>query len=119
MHRGYRAEAILDLASKTFRDELLPALPGEKRYLGAMLASALDIAKRQLTSDFEASDWALLDPIYGEGEGSIKILAEDIRARRVSVVTHPDLVEALSAHVKAELAMRNPRFLASREEPAT
>ena len=116
MHRGYRAEAILELATKTFRDELLPALPGDKRYLGAMLASALDVAKRQLTSDFEASDWALLDPIYGEGEGSIKMLAGDIRARRVSTQTHADLAKQLSEHVKAELALRNPRFLNSRED---
>ena len=114
MPRGYRVEAILDQATKTFRDEILPALSSDKRYLGAMLASALDIAKRQLTSAFEASDWALLDPIYGEGEGSIRILASDIRARRVSTDTHPDLAKQLSEHVSAELAMRMPRFLKSR-----
>ncbi len=114
MHRGYRAEAILDLATKTFRDELLPALPSDKRYLAAMLTSALDIVQRQLTNEFEANDWTLLDPIYGEGEGSISTLAGDIRARRVSTDTHPDLVKMLSRHVNTELAMRNPRFLKSR-----
>lgn len=114
MHRGYRAEAILDVVTKTFRADLLPELPGDKRYLGAMLANALDIAKRQLTSDFEANDWALLDPIYGEGEGSVSELASDIRARRVSTETHPDLMAWLSKHVSAELAIRNPRFLRSR-----
>ena len=33
---------------ETYRDEILPALPPDKRYVGAMVANALDIAARSL-----------------------------------------------------------------------
>ncbi len=39
---------LLAIAAKTFRDQLLPALPEDKKYTAMMLLNALSIAERQL-----------------------------------------------------------------------
>lgn len=39
---------LLAIAAKTFREELLPALPEENKYAAMMLLNALSIAERQL-----------------------------------------------------------------------
>ncbi|VVO77545.1 hypothetical protein PS874_01493 [Pseudomonas fluorescens] len=43
-----RGEHLLSSAEALLRDELLPALPAEKRHAGLMIARALGIAARQL-----------------------------------------------------------------------
>ena len=43
-----RGEDLLASAEALLRDELLPALPAEKRHAGLMIARALGIAARQL-----------------------------------------------------------------------
>ena len=43
-----RGEHLLASAEALLRDELLPALPAEKRHAGLMIARALGIAARQL-----------------------------------------------------------------------
>lgn len=48
-NRPYGNE-LLAIAAKTFRDELLPALPEDKKYLAMMLLNALAVAERQLGS---------------------------------------------------------------------
>jgi len=41
---------LLAIAAKTFREQLLPALPDEKKYAAMMLLNALSIAERQLAN---------------------------------------------------------------------
>jgi hypothetical protein len=107
-------ETLIALAVETLKAEIVPHLPAEQRYAAAMIASALDIARREITTTDEAPLWALLDQVYDDGDGGPQQLAADIRAGTVSEATHPDLGAKLRAIVVAELKVRNPRFLRSR-----
>lgn len=108
------ADALLDLATELLRAEVLPALGPEQRYAGAMIANALDIARRGLAEEVEAAEWALLDGLYEEGEGSMAQLARDIRAGTLPEGKAAGLADALRTLLIAELRVRNPRFLGSR-----
>ena len=109
------AETLIELAIATLKSELQPALTGDQRYTIAMIANALEIARREIITDGEAAHWALLDDIYPEGEGTMKQLAADIRSGKVSPKTKPDLAKRLRAVVVEELQIRNPRFLKARD----
>jgi hypothetical protein len=108
------AETLIELAIDTLRRELQPSVPADKRYTAAMVANALEIARREILADAESAQWELLDAIYDDGEGTLQQLAADIRSGKVSAKTHPDLPDKLRALVVAELKVRNPRFLTSR-----
>jgi hypothetical protein len=112
--RRIDADALLDLATEMLRAEVLPALSPEQRYAGAMIANALEIARRALAEEVEAAEWALLDGLYEEGEGSTAQLARDIRAGTLPKGKQRDLADSLRTLLIAELRVRNPRFLASR-----
>lgn len=112
--RRIDADALLDLATEMLRTEVLPALGADQRYAGAMIANALDIARRELADEVEAAEWALLDGLYEEGEGSTAQLARDTRAGTLPEGKERDLADALRTLLIAELRVRNPRFLASR-----
>ena len=107
-------DALLALAAETLRTDLLPALPADKRYIGAMIANAVDIACRGLDEGAESVRWELLDKLYDDGEGSLKQLARDIRDGTISTETNEDLGERLMRLLVAELSVANPRFLSSR-----
>jgi hypothetical protein len=108
------AETLIEVALATLRDQLQPSLPPEQRYAAAMVANALEIARRDILSDGEAAQWDLLDAVYPEGEGTLEQLARDIRSGKISTKTFPALEEKLRALVIDELRVRNPRFLKSR-----
>ncbi len=112
--RRIDADALLDLATEMLRADVLPALSAEQRYAGAMIANALEIARRGLAEEVEAAEWALLDDLYEEGEGSTRQLARDIRAGTLPEGKAAGLSDALRTLLIAELRVRNPRFLASR-----
>lgn len=107
-------DALLDLATETLRSSVLPALPPEQRYAGAMIANALEIARRGLPGEAEAAEWALLDSLYDDGEGSMAQLASDIRAGSLAEGKMAGLAQELRSLLIAELRVTNPRFLASR-----
>jgi len=107
-------DALLDLAVETLRSNVLPALPPEQRYAGAMIANALDIARRGLPGEAEAAEWVLLDDLYDEGEGSLAQLARDIRAGSLPQGKVTGLVQELRTMLIAELRVANPKFLVSR-----
>ena len=111
------AETLIELAIETLRNELAASLPAGKRYTAAMVANALEIARREILIDGEGVQWKLLDQIYDDGEGSPKELAADIRSGRIDDMSHPDLAERLTGLVVAELEVRNPRFLKARWRP--
>ncbi len=108
------AETLVALAVETLKAEIVPHLPADKRYAAAMVANALDIARREITTTDDSPLWALLDTTYDDGDGTPQQLATDIRAGAVSEATHPGLGAKLRAIVVAELKVRNPRFLRSR-----
>ena len=107
-------EDLIALAGELLRDEVAASLPPEKRYAAAMIANALEIARRGIVSDGDSAAWTLLDRIYDEGEGTLDQLARDIRSGEVDTDAHPDLRDRLRDIVVAELRVTNPRFLASR-----
>lgn len=113
-YRTIGPEALLDLAAATLRDELLAALPADKRYVGAMLANAIDIARRGIADEAETARFELLDDIYDDGDGTLAQLARDIRSGSITAKGHTDLPARLEKMLIAELAVANPRFLAAR-----
>ena len=108
------AESLLDLVQETLRNEITPSLPAEKRYTVAMLANAIDIARREVAVEADALHLALLDAFYEDGDGTLGDLARQIRSGAISEAQNPDLRTRLRLHLINELAVRNPRFLQSR-----
>ncbi len=108
------ADTLIEIALETLRRDILADASAEKRYAGAMIASALEIAHREITSEVESPQWKLLDKLYDDGEGSLEQLARDIRAGKVDDKEHPDMAADLRLLVIAELRIANPRFLQSR-----
>jgi hypothetical protein len=107
-------DALLALAIETLQADVLPALPSEQRYAGAMVANAIAIARRGLAEEVEAAEWALLDQFYDEGESTLRQLALDIREGSLPKEKTARLVAALRSLLIAELRVSNPKFLASR-----
>jgi hypothetical protein len=105
-----KAAALLDIALATYKDEIQPGLEKDKRYTGAMIANALGMAERRLTHDDPEA--ALVERFGAE---SLSALAASIRSCDISGASYPALAQELLDHVRAELAITNPRFLARRE----
>lgn len=108
------AETLIELVSLTLQTEIMPALPPDRRYTAAMIANALDIARRDIIADGDSALWSLLDALYPEADGTAASLVADIRSGRVSDASQPDLRARLRSVVIAELKVRNPKFLAAR-----
>ena len=109
------AETLIELAVETLKGELQPHLPPEQRYTAAMIANALEIARREILTDGETARWELLDELYPEGDGDMSRLAADIRSGKVNAAKMPGLHGRLRAILVEELRIRNPRFLSSRQ----
>ena len=106
------AEALLAIALATYRDEILPALPPDKRYVGAMVANALDIAARSLPADLATRETELAAALTGS-PGDLGELARRFRKGEVPGGDEGARL-LLKAWLERELAVRNPRFLESR-----
>jgi len=107
------ADTLIELAVATLRAEIAPGLPADKRYTAAMIANALEIARREVVSEGETAQWELLDSVYEDGEGSLALLAADIRDGTVSETSHPELATGLRKLLLAELAITNPKVVAA------
>ena len=107
--------SLLNIAIETYRAEILPALGAHQRYVGSMTANALEIAARANESSEDERVSPALGRIYGSEPATRNRLAADIRAGRISDATHPQLRAALDELLRAELAVRNPRFAPLRE----
>jgi len=105
-----QAEALVTIALDTYTQEIAPELTSDKRYAGAMVASALGIAQRRLNSA-DPGD-ALVESL---GEISIEALAEALRAGKISTASHGGLADKLLVYLEAELAITNPKFLERRK----
>ncbi len=107
---------LLEIAHKTYRSEVLEELSGSKRYIGAMVANAMDIAARALERDDPAKLLeGLTEKTASSGSAELKALAAAIRAGHISAATHPELRDILLAYVCAKLEISNPRYLSKRQ----
>ena len=108
--RSSKAQPLIDVATDTFVDEIMPSLPAEKRYASAMTANALSIARRRLTHDDPAE--ALLQALDAE---NLTTLAASLRAGELQGHPASEIAERLLVYLEAELAITNPRFLEQRK----
>lgn len=115
--RRIAPDSLLELALASLRDEIIPALPADKRYAAAMIANALEISRREIATDVDQPLWKLLDEYYDDGDGTPKKLAADIRSGIVSESTRPGVGQHLLAILESELAITNPKFLEGRRRP--
>lgn len=116
--RRISAETLIELAVAALTTEVMPGLAPDRRYAAAMITNALHIARREIASEGEAAQWTLLDALYDDGNGTMQLLATDIRAGRITERTTPGLRSKLRAVVVSELKIRNPRFLEGRPRAA-
>ena len=114
--RRIHAPTLIELSIDTLQKEIQTqkSLGGPQRYALAMAINALNIARIEILGEPDAAQWHLLDEIYTDGEGSMKQLASDIRAKTVNDETHPDLRRQLETLLVAELEVRNPAALKRR-----
>lgn len=114
------AKALIEQARRTLLDELLGALPRERRYAALMIANALAIAARELAGGEElasAEQDALSDYLgktgWGESaasyEAMVKRLAGDIRAGKHDA--EAALHELLYDSATERLRITNPKVL--------
>lgn len=123
------ARGLLEIAAKSFREDILPAVPPDKRYTALMIANALAIVERELAGLEDAGHamLAALAPLYGE-DADDSLSAADLRKRvdglqhRLSIeIAAGDfdhdgqdvLMECLEKIVRARLGITNPKALRS------
>ncbi len=111
---NHTSQALLDIAFKTYRDEISGELAGSKRYTGAMVANAMQIANRGISARDPAD--ALLARLFADGSTDLRGLAEGIREGRITEETNPGLLDALIDYVTEQLEISNPRFLERRSK---
>ena len=104
-----QTQSLVDVATDTFVDEVMPALPNEKRYTAAMVANALSIARRRLSYDDPAH--SLLNAFGADNLGT---LAAAFRAGETQGKPEQKVREILLSYLQAELAITNPGFLERR-----
>ncbi len=105
-----QTQSLVDVATDTFVEEIMPALPDEKRYTAAMVANALSIARRRLSQDDPAL--SLLNAFAAD---DLDALAAAFRAGNVGGEPEPKIREKLLSYLEAELAITNPSFLERRK----
>lgn len=109
-------QRLLEVTLTTYAQDIQPSVPEGKRYVAAMVANALQIARRRMKAEDPAA--ALLERLRDGSDIAFADLAQDIRTGRVSDSTHPGLAALLLEYVAAELTIANPRFLERRRRVA-
>ncbi|ENO85103.1 DUF6285 domain-containing protein [Thauera linaloolentis] len=120
---------LLDTARQVLRDELIPALPADKRMSALMIANALAIAARQLQNgdDLERAELAALEHLLSEPfapasgdtaavRGGLlsanRKLSEWIRGGRADDGPLREDVRAhLASAIRHKVAESNPKYL--------
>ena len=116
---------LLDLAREALRDELVPALPRERRYVALMVANAMAIAAREcmLGAETDRREVARLrglagdvvppdDPAAADLPALRRAVSAAIREGRFDDPAHAKaLVEALADAVAGRVAISNPKAL--------
>ena len=125
-------KALIETALTAFQDGILPALEGNRKYLGLMIASALAIAVRELDEDYHGDGirrvLSAYADLYGDDDGEraghnaeakLDALTRDLtRALREGVYDHAltgPVHTLLTVLAEEKLKLSNPKFLAARE----
>ncbi len=114
MHEPPSGPELLEAARKTLLDELLPALPAEKRYPALMVANAIAIAARTARHDPAPADALAAEArgVTGTDEAEPwRALAAAIRAGRFDPGTdgHDRVHALLRAYAEARCAISSPK----------
>lgn len=118
------ADALLDTALATLQEELLPTLSGRQKYLAAMAARALNVARQEIAGAAEAlaQERASLArlyerPIDGDLATVRRQLAADIRARTFAAGSPAEtrLIDHLVETTARDLRIANIKYLAGRQ----
>ncbi|MDT3671036.1 MAG: DUF6285 domain-containing protein [Aromatoleum sp.] len=125
-------EELLDTARAVLRDDLIPALPADKRHAALMIANALSIAARQLKAGDagERAELAALEGLLSEPfathtddgpslrdalAAANRKLSQWIRAGRAD---HGALRDSVRAHlddvIRRKVAESNPKYLGAK-----
>lgn len=126
MYERPTAAELLESARQVLLEDLLPALPPERKYEALMLANVMALTLREL----DAGDLAVarqlrrLEALYSQSFQAIagaseaerlalleKRLAQDIRAGRFDDSPGGPLREALLAMTQERLRISNPKYL--------
>ena len=101
-----KAKNLLDIAVATYAEEIAPALPKDKRYVGAMIASALGAAQRRLShGDADAAcprPWRTGLRRLEERGGPRGIVACGRHGNRLEKPVVDRVLDARKTHVAAE-----------------
>ena len=118
------AAALLDAALTTLQEDLLPGLGGRQKFLAAMIARAISVAKQEIAAAASSAqiERNSLARLYGRADDDDlptlrKQLAADIRARKFQPGT-PDetrLIDHLVETTAEELRLSNTKYLAQRQ----
>lgn len=117
-------DALLDAALVTLQEELLPSLNGRQKFLAAMIARAVSVARQDIDSAAESSRSELqsFGRLYGDDAGKDlgalrRRLAADIRARKFKPGTPEEtrLLDHLIETTASELRITNTKYLAQRQ----
>ncbi len=103
------ARALIDIATETFVEEVMPNLPAEKRYTAAMTANAFSIARRRLSHPDPGASL-----LISLGVDKLDALASALRTGETVNTPEKQLRQNLLTYLEAELAITNPRFLGRR-----
>ena len=99
---------LLAIALASFRAEMLPAVPPEKRLAALMIAHALGIAERELMARREGALAASPAPLIGETAESVRGFIADLRRGRWD--DDADMHRRLLQDARARVAIANPRY---------
>lgn len=125
-------KALIETALAAFQEDILPALDGDRKYLGLMIASALATAARELDTDANpGSIQRILDEfakLYGEDnvaragcDPEVKLdtlsqdLARELREGLYDTSLTGPVHTLLTVLAEEKLKLSNPKFLAARE----
>lgn len=76
-------DALLEAAHQVLKDELIPALPADRRHAALMVASAMAIAMRQARGGQgrERQELAALASLLAGAPSTVAAASDDVRAR--------------------------------------
>lgn len=115
MQDGPDARTLLRIARETLAATVLPALSGERRYAGLMIAQALAIALRELADDgaAAAAERERLAARYGDAGADLaalrRRLVADIRAGTAD--DDPAVAALIRDQLRDRLALTRPELL--------
>ena len=105
------ARGLIEIALKTFREVVLPAVPTEQRFPALMIANALSIAERELKGAPDTTE--ALRRLAG-GEGDAEALSRSLCAAIAAGAfdgRDAELRPYLWELTRARLAVSNPKYV--------